>query len=53
MASPTRVTDRRRANKNTRSGQTRKRATAHEQRVQSELKLEQALGEKFSLPTIR
>lgn len=53
MASPTRSTDRIRKAKNVRSGQARKRVVAREQRLQSEKRLEEALGEKFSLPTIR
>ena len=53
MASNTRVTERVRKTKKTTNGQTRKRATAREQRLQSEARLEAALGEKIALPTIR
>jgi len=53
MASPTRVSDRIRKAKKTSSGQNRKRDNARAQRIQSEKKLEAALGEKHSLPTIR
>lgn len=53
MASPTRVSDRKRQAKKTASGQNRKRDTAREHRLNAEKKLEEALGEKFSLPTIR
>lgn len=53
MASPTRVAKRIRKAKKTASGQTRKRATAAQHRKNAEAKLEAALGEKFSLPTVR
>lgn len=53
MASPTRVTDRVRKAKRTASGATRKRDIAREHRFNSERKLEEALGEKFTLPTVR
>jgi hypothetical protein len=53
MASNSRVTERVRKAKRTKNGQDRKRTTAREQRIQSERKLEAALGEKISLPTIR
>lgn len=53
MASNTRVTERVRKAKKTSNGQTRKRTIAREQRQQSEARLEAALGEKLSLPTIR
>ncbi len=53
MASPTRSTDRIRKAKRVKSGQVRKRIIARDQRIASEKQLEIALGEKFSLPTIR
>lgn len=53
MASNSRVTERVRKAKRTKNGQDRKRTIAREQRIQSERKLEAALGEKISLPTIR
>ncbi|MFZ4577214.1 MAG: hypothetical protein ACOYOB_02370 [Myxococcota bacterium] len=53
MSSPTHSTDRIRKAKKTSAGQGRKREQARAQRIQSEKKLEAALGEKVSLPTIR
>jgi hypothetical protein len=53
MASNSRVSERIRKAKKTASGQNRKRDTAREQRIQSEKKLEAALGEHISLPTVR
>jgi hypothetical protein len=53
MASPTRSTDRIRKAKRVSSGKERKRVIARDQRIASEKQLEIALGEKFSLPTIR
>ncbi len=53
MASNSRVSERVRKAKKTANGQKRKRAIAHQQRLASEQKLERALGEKVSLPTIR
>lgn len=53
MASKSRVTERVRKAKATAVGQTRKRENARAQRKLAEQKLERALGEKISLPTIR
>ncbi len=53
MSSPTHSTDARRKAKKTTQGQGRKRATAQQQRLISEKKLELALGEHHTLPTIR
>ena len=53
MASNTRVTERVRKSKKTSNGQGRKRSIARDQRLQSEARLEAALGEKIALPTVR
>ncbi len=53
MASNSRVTERVRKAKKTRNGQDRKRDIAREHRLTSEKKLEAALGEHITLPTIR
>ena len=53
MASNTRVTERVRKAKKTAAGTGRKRDIAREHRINSERKLEEALGEKFTLPTVR
>jgi hypothetical protein len=53
MASPTRSTDRIRKAKRVSAGKERKRIIARDQRLQSEKMLEIALGEKFTLPSIR
>lgn len=53
MASNTRVTERVRKAKKTAGGQNRKRDNARAQRILSETKLEAALGEHITLPTVR
>jgi ribosomal protein L29 len=53
MASNSRVVKRIRKAKKTAMGQQRKREVARAHRIQSEKKLEAALGEHISLPTIR
>jgi hypothetical protein len=53
MASPTTQSKKIRANKKTNAGKNRKRAIRRAARIQSEDRLEQALGERISLPTCR
>ena len=53
MASPTTQTKKVRANKRVKSGKNRKRDVRRAARIQSEKRLEEAIGEKISLPTCR
>ncbi|GEM_PF-3056444 len=53
MGSISKTTQRKRKNKRVKSGSTRKRELRRDQRIQAEKRLEEALGEKISLPPTR